>query len=152
MITTLFFFTAGGTNPRKRGREITATTSPFNPCFSIQSQSPQLIDLTQLHTHQIQPPNVVSTGLRLAFEDQQQQQLQPQQQQQQQQRTLSPQSSVLSSLLSEDFATQIRQQRDEIQQFLQAQVLISLSRKWILRIFRSFMLCLVGRFGEGFEK
>ncbi|THG09981.1 hypothetical protein TEA_012675 [Camellia sinensis var. sinensis] len=112
---------AGGTNPRKRGREITATTtSPFNPCFSIQSQSPQLIDLTQLHTHQIQSPNVVSTGLRLAFEDQQQQQLQPQQQQQQQ-RTLSPQSSVLSSLLSEDFATQIRQQRDEIQQFLQAQ-------------------------------
>ncbi|CAL5432438.1 unnamed protein product [Camellia sinensis] len=111
---------AGGTNPRKRGREITATTtSPFNPCFSIQSQSPQLIDLTQLHTHQIQSPNVVSTGLRLAFEDQQQQQLQPQQQQQQ--RTLSPQSSVLSSLLSEDFATQIRQQRDEIQQFLQAQ-------------------------------
>ncbi|KAI7993905.1 putative BOI-related E3 ubiquitin-protein ligase 3 [Camellia lanceoleosa] len=112
----------GGTNPRKRGREITATTtSPFNPCFSIQSQSPQLIDLTQLHTHQIQSPNVVSTGLRLAFEDQQQQQLQPQQQQQRTFSTLSPQSSVLSSLLSEDFATQIRQQRDEIQQFLQAQ-------------------------------
>ncbi|GFZ16563.1 SBP (S-ribonuclease binding protein) family protein [Actinidia rufa] len=111
-------FTNGvGTNPRKRGREISATTSPTNNNpFSIQLQSPQIIDLTQLHTQQ---SNVVSTGLRLAFGEQQQQ-LQSQQQQQQQ-RTLSPQSSVLFSLLSDDLATQIRQQREEMEQFMQAQ-------------------------------
>ncbi|PSR91671.1 BOI-related E3 ubiquitin-protein like [Actinidia chinensis var. chinensis] len=109
-------FTNGvGTNPRKRGREISATTSPINNNpFSIQLQSPQIIDLTQLHTQQ---SNVVSTGLRLAFGEQQQQL----QSQQQQQRTLSPQSSVLFSLLSDDLTTQIRQQREEMEQFIQAQ-------------------------------
>ncbi|XAR70584.1 hypothetical protein NMG60_11027487 [Bertholletia excelsa] len=102
----------GPNNPRKRGRELAAVTSSVSP-FS--HPSPQLIDLTQLHTNQ---PNVVSTGLRLAFGDQQQQLLQ---QQSQQQNNISPQSSVLLSALSDDLATQIRQQKDEIEQFLQAQ-------------------------------
>ncbi|KAA8525948.1 hypothetical protein F0562_007952 [Nyssa sinensis] len=113
-------FNNGGTNPRKRGREVAATTSSINP-FSMQTQPSQLIDITQLHTSQ---SNVVSTGLRLAFGDQQQQQQlqQLQQNQQQRQQTLSPQnSSVLLSIFSEDLATQIRQQRDEIEHFLQAQ-------------------------------
>uniref|UniRef100_A0A5B7A5C1 Putative BOI-related E3 ubiquitin-protein ligase 1-like n=1 Tax=Davidia involucrata TaxID=16924 RepID=A0A5B7A5C1_DAVIN len=112
----ILFNNGVGTNPRKRGRELTATTGAINP-FSMQPQPPQLIDLSQLHTSQ---PNVVSTGLRLAFGDQQQQQLQ---QHQHHQQTFSPQSSssVLLSLLSDDLATNIRQQRDEIEHFLQAQ-------------------------------
>ncbi|XP_057510708.1 BOI-related E3 ubiquitin-protein ligase 1-like [Actinidia eriantha] len=106
-------FTDGvGTNSRKRGRELTETAPSINP-FSLQSQPHQLIDLSQLHTPQ---QNVVSTGLRLAFGEQQQLQ-----QKQKQQQTLFPQSSVLFSLLPEDFAAQIRQQRDEIDQFLRAQ-------------------------------
>lgn len=138
-------FTNGGAanNPRKRGREVvvaaaTTTTTggittgtTIHP-FSMQPQAPQLIDLSQLHNNnnnQPQPPqpNVVSTGLRLSFGDQQQQQIQqnhhyrPQQQQQQQQQSFVCQSSAFLSLFSEDFATQIKRQRDEIDQFLQAE-------------------------------
>ncbi|XP_075642748.1 uncharacterized protein LOC142614090 [Castanea sativa] len=120
-------------NPRKRGREVAATigvssSTPINPIFSLQSQPPQLIDLSQLHnnTHH---PNVVSTGLRLSFGDQQQQQLQHQQQQQQQHQQQQQQhqqqhvchSSPFQSVITDDYATQIKQQRDELEQFLQAQ-------------------------------
>ena len=122
------------TNSRKRGRELTETASSINPS-SFQSQPHQLIDLSQLHASQ---QNVVSTGLRLAFGEQQQQQFQLQQQQQQQQ-TLFPQSSVLFSILPEEFAAQIRQQRDEIDQFLRAQVLISLFPNW-LHCFSHFIM------------
>ncbi|CAL5436635.1 unnamed protein product [Camellia sinensis] len=115
----MFFNNGVGTNPRKRGRELTATTSPINNNhFSIQQSHPsQLIDLSQLHTPQ---PNVVSTGLRLSFGEQQQLRHHHHQQQQQQQ-ALSSQSSALFSVLSEDLAAQITQQRDEIEQFIQAQ-------------------------------
>lgn len=118
------------TNPRKRGREVnstatTATTTtkvPINQFMSSMQQS-QLIDLTQLHSQP--PPNVVSTGLRLAFNDQQQQHLQQQHhhhhQQQTHQHSLSPQSSVVLSLLSEDISSQIKHQRDEIEHFIQSQ-------------------------------
>ncbi|KAJ7944652.1 BOI-related E3 ubiquitin-protein ligase 1 [Quillaja saponaria] len=99
-------------NSRKRGREITAG----NPFF-LQSQSPQLIDLSQLHNQQ---QNVVSTGLRLSFGDQHQQQQQRIQLQQQQQQNGCHSSSFLS-LLSEGFVSQIKQERDEIDQFLHAQ-------------------------------
>ncbi|KAI4315176.1 hypothetical protein L6164_028017 [Bauhinia variegata] len=119
-------FNNGGINSRKRGRESTAATGVaqtvtdvINP-FSLQSQPPQLVDLSQLHN---QPPNVVSTGLRLSFGDQQQQlhqqRLQLQRQQQHQQNGYH--SSALVSVLSEGFASQIKQQRDEIDQFLYAQ-------------------------------
>ncbi|KAF5477684.1 hypothetical protein F2P56_004301 [Juglans regia] len=119
-----------GNNPRKRAREVVQTTgvsssAPINPMFSLQSQPSQLIDLSQLHnnnnTHQ---PNVVSTGLRLSFGDQQQQQQHQQQRQQlqhQQQQNVCHSSSPFLSLIAEDFATQIRYQRDEIEQFLEAQ-------------------------------
>ncbi|KAH1164044.1 hypothetical protein AAZX31_01G189800 [Glycine max] len=109
-------FNNGGTNSRKRGRETTAATgiapNVINS-FSLQSQSPQaqLIELTQLHNQ-----NVVSTGLRLSFGDQQQrQQLQHQHQHH------GCHSSPFVSLLSEGLSSQIKQQRDEIDQFLQAQ-------------------------------
>lgn len=116
----MFFHNNGGVmgiNPRKRGREAcfngggssTTTTSTACPApinlFSLQPQPPPtLINLSQLHNHnqqqpQPQQPHLVSTGLRLAFTEQQQQ----------------------SSLLSEDFTCQIKQQRDEIDQFLQVQ-------------------------------
>lgn len=94
----------------------------MNPLFSLQSQPSQLIHLSQLHNHQQQ--NVVSTGLRLSFDDQQQQQQQTQQllQHQSQQQQHGCHSSAFLSLLSEGLASQIKQQRDEIDQFLQAQV------------------------------
>lgn len=130
--TQMLFNPGVGANSRKRGRELTSTTAAMNPLMSMQSQpQPQLIDLTQLHTSptsQQQPHNLVSTGLRLAFGDQHQhqhQQHQLQQQQQQQQHhhhhSLSPQSSQSSafySILTEDLATHIKQQRDEIDHLL----------------------------------
>ncbi|KAK7330849.1 hypothetical protein VNO77_25053 [Canavalia gladiata] len=109
-------------NSRKRGREdaalphtntITTPSNLINP-FSLQSHPPQLIHLSQLHNHQ---HNVVSTGLRLSFDDQQQQTLQLHQHQSHP----TSQSSAFLSLLSQGFASQIKQQRDEIDQFLQAQ-------------------------------
>lgn len=116
-------------NPRKRGREVAgaAITAPINS-FSLQTQPPQLIDLSQLHQ-----PNVVSTGLRLSFGEQQQQQNlqqnqnQSYQQQQQhhhhtQQQNLVSNSSGFLSIVSDDFATQIKRQREELDHFLQAQV------------------------------
>ncbi|GAB4834662.1 hypothetical protein Ancab_032925 [Ancistrocladus abbreviatus] len=121
-------------NPRKRAREVaTAATTAANNInmtpfsFSLQNQQqplPQLIDLTQLqnhHHHQQQQPNVVSTGLRLSFGEQLQQGQQQQQLQQQQQHNLPSQSSVLLSLLSDDFANQIKQQSEELNQFILAQ-------------------------------
>ena len=130
-------------NPRKRGREVAATigvssSSPINPIFSLQSQPPQLIDLSQLHnnTHH---PNVVSTGLRLSFGDQQQQQQQLQQQQQQQQHVCH--SSPFQSVITDDYATQIKQQRDELEQFLQAQVFIFSLLKWVFFFFFNTKIC-----------
>lgn len=118
--TQMLFNPGAGTNSRKRGRELTSTTAAMNPLMSIQSQpQPQLIDLTQLHTSppsQQQPPNLVSTGLRLAFGDQHQLQ-----QQHHHHHSLSPQSSQSSafySILTEDLATHIKQQRDEIDHLL----------------------------------
>ncbi|CBI33972.3 unnamed protein product, partial [Vitis vinifera] len=107
-------------NSRKRGREVFGNTNtggvvaPTVNSFPLQPQPSQLIDLSVLHNHQ---PNVVSTGLRLAFGEQH---LQHPQQQQQQQQNQQQQSAVLS-LLSEDFTAQIKHQRDEIDQFLRAQ-------------------------------
>ncbi|XP_052520063.1 uncharacterized protein LOC128071137 [Budorcas taxicolor] len=130
-------------NSRKRGRETMGTTTMngSNALISVtlqqqqqQQQQSQMIDLSQLHTPQNNPNNVVvSTGLRLAFGDQHQHQQQQQQQHhhlqhqqhynshQQQQTSLSPQSSVSLSILSDDFASQIKQQRDEIHHFIQVQ-------------------------------
>lgn len=111
-----------GANSRKRGREHTSptTTAALNPLISMQSQ-PQLIDLTQLHTpqqqqQQQQQTNIVSTGLRLAFEDQ------SHQQQQRQQYSVSPQFSQSSILLKEGLASHFKQQQDEIEHFLLVQV------------------------------
>ncbi|KAL5183968.1 BOI-related E3 ubiquitin-protein ligase 1 [Glycine soja] len=120
-------------NSRKRGREdqpgvgnnnnntITTASNVINQ-FSLQSQPLQLVHLSQLHNHQ-QQNNVVSTGLRLSFDDQhfqQQQRLQLHQNQSQQQQHGS-QSSAFLSLLSQGLGSQIKQQRDEIDQLLHAQ-------------------------------
>ncbi|XP_019430489.1 PREDICTED: BOI-related E3 ubiquitin-protein ligase 1-like [Lupinus angustifolius] len=109
----------GSANSRKRGREdIVANTTPnniMNPLFSMQSHTPQLIELSQLHN---QHQNVGSIGLGLSFDHQQQQRLQLQQQQQQQQH--GNRTSSYLSLSSEGFSLQIKQERDEIDQFLHA--------------------------------
>ncbi|KAA3469170.1 BOI-related E3 ubiquitin-protein ligase 1-like [Gossypium australe] len=111
-------------NPRKRARGVTAgaaITTPMNS-YSLQMQPPQLIELSQLHQL-----NVVSTGLRLSFGgDQQQyqnQNLQNQQhhQHQQRQQNLVPSSTLFLSVVSDELATQIKRQREELDQFLQAQ-------------------------------
>ncbi|XP_022736116.1 E3 ubiquitin-protein ligase BOI-like isoform X2 [Durio zibethinus] len=112
-------------NPRKRGKEVAAEaaiTAPINS-FSLQTQPPQLIDLSQLHQ-----PNVVSTGLRLSFGDQQQnlpqnqnQSYQHQQHHHLQQQNLVSNSSAFLSIVSDDLGTQIKRQREELDQFLQAQ-------------------------------
>jgi E3 ubiquitin-protein ligase BOI-like protein len=132
--------TGNSTNPRKRGRETSVATeiTPSMIPFSLQqSQPPQLIDLSQLHNHNHNHhPNVVSTGLRLSFgEQQQQQQLQQHHHNQQQQNCHS--SSSMFSVLAEDFATQIKQQRDELDQFLQAQVIIFTLLRLVYRNFES---------------
>ncbi|XVF13518.1 hypothetical protein REPUB_Repub08aG0214800 [Reevesia pubescens] len=117
-------------NPRKRGREVAAaaaaiTSTPINS-FSLQTQPPQLIDLSQLHQ-----PNVVSTGLRLSFgTDQQQQQNLHQNQNQSynqhhhqhpQQQNLVSNASAFVSIVSDNLGNQIKRHREELDQFLQAQ-------------------------------
>ncbi|XP_050376928.1 E3 ubiquitin-protein ligase BOI-like [Argentina anserina] len=121
----LFSNGVGGnsTNQRKRGRETsvaTEITTPMIPFSLQQSQPPQLHNHN--HNHHQNHPNVVSTGLRLSFGDQQQQQQQQLQQHHhnQQQRDCHSASSLFS-VWSEDFASQIKQQRDELDQFLQTQ-------------------------------
>ncbi|GMJ06071.1 hypothetical protein like AT1G32740 [Hibiscus trionum] len=107
--------TSNNNNPRKRGREA-AVAPPINS-FSLQTQPQptQLIDISQL-----QRPNVVSTGLRLSFGDQQQH-LQQNQSYERQHQNLVPNSSALWSVISDDLGTQIKRQREELDQFLQAQ-------------------------------
>ncbi|KAL9254008.1 BOI-related E3 ubiquitin-protein ligase 1-like protein [Drosera capensis] len=116
-------------NQKKRGREPTVDTANttttsaanINPLnFSLHNnsnhphqlqQNMQIIDLSQLpnnQLHQHRQSNVVSTGLRLSFGENQQQNL-PQN------------SSVMLSLLSDEFANQIKQQSDELNQFIIAQ-------------------------------
>ncbi|KAF8027268.1 hypothetical protein BT93_E0240 [Corymbia citriodora subsp. variegata] len=115
----------GSTYPRKRGREATISpdnTSSFMDLYTLQPQQqqqpqPQLVDLAQLHNQQ--SANAVSIGLRLSPCDLQNQRLShrsatpsP---------SPSPSPSPPSSLFSSDFASLIKQQREEIDQFLQAQ-------------------------------
>ncbi|XP_047165547.1 BOI-related E3 ubiquitin-protein ligase 1-like [Vigna umbellata] len=108
-------FNNGGSNSRKRGREAAAAAAKaiapnLVNSFSLQSQSqsPQFVDLTQLHNQ-----NVVSTGLGLSFGDQQLHQ--------QQQQNHGCHSSSFLSLLPDGLTLQIKQQHDEIDRFLQVQ-------------------------------
>lgn len=103
------------TNSRKRVRE--GTSPNVINHFSLQPPQPsQIIHLSQLHNHQQQN---VSTGLRLSFDDQQQQRLQLQLQLHQQQQGCH--SSSFSSLLPQGLVSQIKQQHDELDQYLQTQ-------------------------------
>ncbi|CAK8562637.1 unnamed protein product [Lathyrus sativus] len=121
--------TSTNNSSRKRGREPTGTSpNDLINHFSLQSQPSQIIHLSQLHhQQQQQQQNVVSTGLRLSFDDHQQQQRlqlqlhQFQSQQQQQQQQQGCHSSTFSSLLSQGLVSQIKQQRHELDQFIQAQ-------------------------------
>lgn len=100
-----------------------ASMNTNNHLFSLQPQPPQLIDLTQLHNHNNnnhhQQSNLVSTGLHLSFGEHHHHH--NHHQQQQQQNHLVSNSSASLPLLCEDFATQFKQQRDEIDQFLHDQ-------------------------------
>ena len=110
-------------NLRKRGRDVSVSAPIINPlCFQ-----PQIIDLSQLHNHH-HPSNVVSTGLRLSSGDQG---LNPHHHPppRNDDNLVSLSSSVF---ISNDFSSQIKGQRDEIDQFLQAQV-------WIWKIQMEFV-------------
>ncbi|KAI4303294.1 hypothetical protein MLD38_038943 [Melastoma candidum] len=124
----LFSAGASATSQRKRAREMPAASNVNFNCSSnnnpmvpfkaaavaanslqLQSQAPQLVDLRH-------PSNVVSTGLRLSFGEQQQQQLL-----QQKGYVYNPTPSSFVPLLSVDVAAEIKQQREEMDQFLHAQ-------------------------------
>jgi len=110
-----------GTNSRKRGREGTSPNVVNH--FSLQSQPSQIIHLSQLHNHHHQQQqNVVSTGLRLSFDDHQQQQQRFQLQLQHHQSQQQQQQQGFSSLLPQGLVSQIKQQHDELDQYLQTQV------------------------------
>ncbi|XP_028772862.1 BOI-related E3 ubiquitin-protein ligase 1-like isoform X1 [Neltuma alba] len=117
----LFANGAGSTNPSKRSSQsrppIAVAQAVPNVVNSMSLQSPQLLELSQHHNHH---HNSVSTGLRLSsFADQQPLHLLPHQQQQSSQDA--SHYSPVSPLFSQDFASQIKQHRDEIDQFLRAQ-------------------------------
>ncbi|KAK4794180.1 hypothetical protein SAY86_012174 [Trapa natans] len=83
----------------------------------MQPQQPsQLIELSQLRN------NSVSTGLRLSFYDQQNHNHQfPHQNHPQHQQIVVDNTSAMLSLFNEDLNAQVRQQTEEIDQFLRAQ-------------------------------
>ncbi|KAE8662655.1 hypothetical protein F3Y22_tig00113156pilonHSYRG00005 [Hibiscus syriacus] len=88
---------SGYNNQRRRGREVAMaaiTATPMNS-YSLQTQ---LIDVSQLPQ-----PNVVSTGLRLSFDDRQQK------------------LQKIVPMASDELVTQIKRQRDELDYFLQSQ-------------------------------
>ncbi|XP_042398827.1 BOI-related E3 ubiquitin-protein ligase 1-like isoform X1 [Zingiber officinale] len=115
-------------NPRKRGAESIADPAAALPqqngsvdLLSLRPQhsrtpfsSPVIVTLAQVQSH---PPPVVSTGLRLSLEEQYQQQTQT---------VTNPlpfsSSSLPSFLLSNDLISQIDRHKEEIEQFLRAQV------------------------------
>lgn len=92
-----------GGNPnsnRKRGREEMAA-----PPATLNSAATTLIDLSLLHNQNpgVAPPSAaVSTGLRLSFDEH-------------------ASNSFLSSMLTTDLAAEIKNQKTEIDQFLQSQ-------------------------------
>ncbi|KAG9142707.1 hypothetical protein Leryth_005470 [Lithospermum erythrorhizon] len=113
------------TTTRKRSRELISTMNTTGPTIALQQSQPpnQIINLSQLHTPQNHPNNVVSTGLRLAFGDQLQQKQHPLHHQTQQQLSLlstqsSQESAVLLPFLSDDLDAHIKQQRQEIENFI----------------------------------
>lgn len=107
---------AGNANSRKRGREL-ATASIAVPMVFATSPAvvqppPAMIGLSQLSSPPPPPPTLVSTGLRLAIDEQ---------------NLMHQPYSTTSAFVSEDLAPQINQQKDEIEQFLLAQVPSSVS-------------------------
>ncbi|XP_008788744.2 probable BOI-related E3 ubiquitin-protein ligase 3 [Phoenix dactylifera] len=118
----VFFSNGASGNPRKRGREAapilmesSAQGNSINDLLSLQPppaaslSAPTVISLAQL---QARPPPLVSTGLRLAFEDQHQLQNHNQ---------ANPLlSASLFPVLSDDLALQLNQHQDEFDRFLRA--------------------------------
>ena len=104
-VFVMFIVANGGVNQRKRRREINMNQLMSSLLHQQQFHNHnQIVDVNQLRSRNVD----VSTGLRLAFNDQQQLQ---------HQHSISSQSSLLSLLTQ-----QINQQRDEIEHFLHAQV------------------------------
>ena len=91
--------------------------------FSLQPQPPPptVVSLAQLQIQRQPPPAppIVSTGLRLAFEDHSTFVSSSPPPPSSSSSSLPP---LISSLLSDDFAAQIKQQNDEIDWFLRSQV------------------------------
>ncbi|XP_010941250.1 BOI-related E3 ubiquitin-protein ligase 1 [Elaeis guineensis] len=121
--SAVFFSNGACGNPRKRGREAApipmASPAQGNTIDVLSLRPPpaaSLPPLTVISLAQLRapPPPLVSTGLRVAFEDQQQyQKLYP----------FNPQlsSSLFSPVLSHDLAPQLNQHQQEFDRFLRAQ-------------------------------
>lgn len=99
----------GNANSRKRRRELGTASIGVPMVFSAPPSGlqppPAIIGLSQISS-QAAPPTLVSTGLRLALDEQNQIQ-QP--------------DSIISAFVSDELAAQINQQKDEMEQFLLAQ-------------------------------
>ncbi|KAJ0961771.1 hypothetical protein J5N97_029599 [Dioscorea zingiberensis] len=117
-----FFSNGGSGNSRKRGREVApqplqqgATIGLFSLQAQVPAPVPAMMSLAQLQNQtQTQTPPLVSTGLRLAFEDQSQNQSQSNP-------YASSPSSIISSLLADDLAALINRQGEEIDRLLRSQ-------------------------------
>ncbi|KAG7030183.1 putative BOI-related E3 ubiquitin-protein ligase 3 [Cucurbita argyrosperma subsp. argyrosperma] len=107
-------------NLRKRGRDVSVSLSVSPPLINPLCFHPQIIDFSQLHNHHHHhhPSNVVSTGLRLSSDDQQPNLHHHPPPARNDTNLVSLSSSVF---LSDDFSSQTRLQRDEIDRFLQTQ-------------------------------
>uniref|UniRef100_A0A1J3FDL8 BOI-related E3 ubiquitin-protein ligase 1 n=1 Tax=Noccaea caerulescens TaxID=107243 RepID=A0A1J3FDL8_NOCCA len=107
---TNMLFNNEGSNQRKRGRETN------NQQFPLQSQFPQVIDLSLLHNHNHQPSKMVYTGLRLSSgEDQTRKMITNLFQQN------IPHRNLVSISYEDVVATHINRQSEELDEFLHAQ-------------------------------
>lgn len=118
-----YFWIAVNGNQRKRGRESAAAayqmvpTPQLNLLTSPSIQSPALVSLAQLQS-QAAPPSMVSTGLKLSFDGNNNNNNNNNHQTQ----NLSQLRSQSTRFVQQDLASLINNQRDEIEQYLVAQV------------------------------
>lgn len=142
------FFAASGINRRnKRSREAIAMAPPpakeeLVNLFTLQpQQSTSFVNMAQLHNRVSASPSrapaaLVSTGLRLALDEQQQQQ---QQQESKRLKALCYSSSPMPFVsFSDELAGQMKRQDEELDRFIKEQVIDDFAPHTI-RLFRWFV-------------
>ncbi|CAA7026553.1 unnamed protein product [Microthlaspi erraticum] len=104
---TNMLFINEGSNQRKRGREMNNHQQ-----FSLQSQFPQVINLSLLHNQNQPPSNMVYTGLRLSSGEEQTRKMFQQN---------GHHRNLVFSSYEDVVATHINRQSEELEEFLRAQ-------------------------------